>query len=88
MEALYHIEEKCIETISKIVDIYGSDYLLKNIDNEPCISHSNITKKISLYPAMLNNPQFETEVIAIPDKLCIESPAVVWEIINTKLQYT
>ena len=39
---------------------------------------------------MLNNPQFEfeAEVIAIPDKLCIESPAVVWEIINTKLQYT
>ena len=80
--------DECIETISKIVDIYGSDYLLKIIDNEPYISHNNITKKISLYPAMLNNPQFEANVIAIPDKLCIESPAVVWEIINTKLQYT
>lgn len=37
--------DECIETISKIVDIYGSDYLLKIIDNEPCISHNNITKK-------------------------------------------
>lgn len=78
---------ECSETINKIISLCNPDYKLKTIFSDTYISYNNVLKKIFIYPAMLNPTQFDTDVIALPDKLCIESPAVVWDIVNKKLQY-